>query len=514
MIFLLPVITGILLIASFPRLDQGYLAWIAFVPLIAFVGRARSVKQGFLGGFLAGFLELFALLIWMPAVLKHYGGLSLALAWVAYSLLILLLACYPAAACAVSKYLIRRGGRAYILLFPVIWVVFEYAQSFSPFGGLPWLLAGYSQSHFLHVIQIADLFGVYGISFLVVWTGASICWLLEHKGRGIAAFAPAISAVILVAGCLIYGGISLRHWGNTAPGFRAALLQGNISFDDPEQVLLDKFQNGYLRMAGRLKPADLLVLPESPSPVFFETDSGYRRSMEQLARRFPLGLVFNNVSHRESSGDLRYFNSAYFLDRNGGLQGVYDKIHLVPFGEYIPLEKVFSFIEVISKDVSSFNPGSDYRIVKIGGHPANAIICFEAVFPRMVRRFVQKGSELIVNLTNDGWYGDSAAPYQHLAIARLRAVENRRYLLRATNSGISAIIEPTGRLQSSTGILTQAICTGRFDFIATRTPYTRYGDVFVFLCAIISGGSVIFAGLRSSGAINDQLRRNDARGSS
>jgi apolipoprotein N-acyltransferase len=159
------------------------------------------------------------------------------------------------------------------------------------------------------------------------------------------------------------------------------------------------------------------------------------------------------------------------------------------------LKGALSFIDIISKDVDSFSPGDDYRVVTIGSHPANVIICFEAVFPRLVRRFVQRGSQLIINLTNDRWYGDSAAPYQHLEIARFRAVENRRYLLRAANSGISAFIEPTGRIQTSTGILRQAICEGHFDFIEADTLYTRYGDVFVLLCAIISCGLVIGAGL-------------------
>ena len=273
------------------------------------------------------------------------------------------------------------------------------------------------------------------------------------------------------------------------------MLQGNISFDDSERVLRDKFQDGYVRMADRLSPSDLLILPESPSPMNFESDSNYRRTLEFLAGRFPLGMVFNNVTYRGPEQNRQYFNSAYFLDRNGTLAGVYDKMHLVPFGEYIPLKELFSFMNTVSKDEDFFSPGSDYLVVTIGGHPANAIICFEAVFPRLVRGFVQRGSRLIINLTNDGWYGDSAAPYQHLEIARFRAVENRRYLLRATNSGISALVEPTGRIQGPTGILRQAICEGRFDFIGSDTLYTRYGDVFVLLCAIIPCGLAIWAGL-------------------
>jgi apolipoprotein N-acyltransferase len=499
MTFILPVLTGLFLAASFPRADQGYFAWIAFVPLIFFILRARSAKGAFAGGFLAGFVEFFLLLMWMPAVLAHHGGLPPTLAWIAYGLLIGLLACYPAAACALVKYPASRSGESYILLFPFIWVTLEYAQSFSPFGGLPWLAAGYSQSRFLNIIQIADITGIYGLSFLLVWTGTAIVWFIRRRDRGFIACAPVLLAVLLIAGCLVYGRVSLHRWENLHPRFQAAMLQGNLSFDEPYPALLDKFRDGYVRMASRLKSlhTDLLVLPESPSPLFYESDADYRKVIGHLAARFPFGLVFNNVRSK-GNGESRYYNSAYFLDRGGFLTGIYDKIHLVPFGEYIPLKRLFSFVETISKDVSAFAPGNDYRVVEIGGHPANAIICFEAVFPPLVRRFVQKGSQLIINLTNDGWYGDSAAPYQHLAISRFRAVENRRYLLRSTNSGISAFIEPTGRLQAATGILREAICEGRFDFIAARTLYTRYGDVFVLLCAIISCGSGVWAGLRNA----------------
>jgi apolipoprotein N-acyltransferase len=501
MVYFLPALTGLLLVASFPRADQGYLAWIAFVPLAGFLLRVKSKKGAFGGGFIAGFIEFFVLLIWMPSVLAHHGGLSPVLAWIAYVLLIFLMACYPAAVCALTKYGINRCGDSFIVAFPAIWVVFEYAQSISPFGGFPWLLAGYSQSRFLPIIQIADVTGVYGISFLLVLTGTAVLLFARHRGRGLLAWTPAVVAVILIAACVIYGKISLKKWETAGPRSSAAMLQGNISFDEPELVLRDKFQDGYVRMADQLTlpGTDLLILPESPSPLSFESDSQYHHVIENLAGRFPFGLVFNNVASRGTGENLRYYNSAYFLDRHGSLRGVYDKVHLVPFGEYIPLKRIFSFVEMISKDVSQFDPGSDYPVITVGGHPVNAIICFEAVFPNLVRRFVQKGSQLIINLTNDEWYGDSAAPYQHLAIARLRSVENRRYLLRATNSGISAFVEPTGRIQTSTGILQEAICEGRFEFLAPKTPYTRYGDVFVFLCAIISCGSVILAGLHRAG---------------
>ena len=510
MLWLMPVLTGILLAISFPRAGLGYLAWVAYVPLIAFVFSAGSSARAFLGGFIAGFIALFALLMWIPDVLMRYGGLSPTLAWFAFSLLVSVLACYPAVACALTKYLTRRGGTACFLLFPSIWIVSEYAQSLSPFGGLPWILAGYSQSDYLNIIQIADITGIFGVSFIILWTGTAFVWMVTCKGNKRMAYAPMLGAVLLISACLMYGSISMRRWESVPAGFRAAMLQGNLSFDDPEPVLAEKFRDGYVRMADTLKSGetDLLVLPESPSPASFQYEDSYRRILANLAKRYSLGLIFNNIRNSETAGGSAYFNSAYFLDNNGALTGIYDKIHLVPFGEYIPLSRLFSFAQTITKDVGTFSPGKDVRVLKLGEHPVNALICFEAVFPDLVRRFVQKGSQLMVNLTNDGWYGDSAAPYQHLAIARVRAVENRRYLLRATNSGISAIIEPSGKIQASTGLLQEAIGTGHFAFIEEMTLYTRYGDVFVSLCAIILCAVWLFAEFHRA-AIRNQRTMED-----
>jgi apolipoprotein N-acyltransferase len=266
------------------------------------------------------------------------------------------------------------------------------------------------------------------------------------------------------------------------------MLQGNLSIDEPDSVLTWKYQQGYVAMADSLAPGvDLLLLPEAPSPIVYQYDGQYRETMQKLARRFPLGMVFNNICFRDIKGEDRYFNCAYFLNRNGTESGRYDKIHLVPFGEYIPLQKVFFFSTTISKDVGNFYPGSELTTFSLGGHTANTLICFEAVFPDLARHFIRaQGSELIVNLTNDAWYGDTSAPYQHLAMARWRAIENRRFLLRAANSGISAIIAPTGRLQAHTGLLRKESLIGDFAFLQGITFYSGYGASFVILCVIIT----------------------------
>ncbi len=428
------------------------------------------------------------LLVWVPAVMSRYGGVPRAGSWGLYALLVSLQALYPAAACAWTGFLISRRGKGFLLTLPFAWVTLEYVESRFPFGGFPWLLAGYSQTGNLWIMQIADLTAVYGVSFLVLCANTALAWCLLHRRQGMRAMWPLGATGLLVALACAYGRASLSRWQSVPQGFTVAMLQQNLSIDEPESEMEWKYTEGYAKMADRLQTGqtDLLILPESPSPLSFQYDQSYRTLLCNLASRFPMGIVFNNIRYEQQDESLRYYNTAYFLDNKCAEVGRYDKIHLVPFGEYVPMKPLFNFVEAISKDVSDFQPGSAYTTVPLAGRPAATIICYEAVFPQLARAFVRRGAELLINLTNDGWYGNTAAPYQHLAMARWRAVENRRFLLRATNSGISAVIDPCGRIQVRSRLQQEDICTGHFGFVADQTVYCRYGDAFVFLCVIIS----------------------------
>ena len=511
---LLPTAAGLLLAAAFPRANQAWLGWAAFIPLVLFIARAKSRRVAFFGGWLTGGIVFFIALRWIPDVLVAFGGIPQAFSWAIYALTIAVLACYPGAACAFTRYLMFRRGERCLLLFPFVWGVMEFAMSISPFGGFPWLLAGYTQIRFLTVIQISDITGIYGVSFLLLCVNTSVAWLIlnimpfaqrarlqsgkclnPNREYIIRALWPLTLAAVLLVLSLIYGYKAVERWEKSEAPFNAALFQGNILVDEPYDVMLDKIEHGYTRMADSLHPGsvDIVVLPESPTPKRFQFDNMYRRDMENLARRYQLGLVFNNIRYDQKDGADVYFNSAFFMSGDGTLTGTYDKIHLVPFGEYIPLKKFLFFAKTLTTEVSGFSEGEEFRIAPLGGYPANAVICFEAVFPDLVRRLVLPGSQVIVNLTNDGWYGISDAPYQHLEIARIRAVENRRYFLRAANTGFSAVIEPTGRISASTGLAEEAICSGQFGFIEEMTFYTRYGNVFLLLCVIISAAAGIWA---------------------
>ncbi len=490
----LPVLTGLLLAGSFPLCDQHYLAWVAFIPLMAYLLRVKSKAAAFCGGYVAGAIQFFILLVWMPAVLEQYGGLSGLLSWTGYGLLILLLSCFPGMACLCTKVLMRRGGPSLLLMFPAIWVLIEFLQTGIPFGGFPWLPMGYSQSEQLALIQVADLTGVFGVSFLLVWVSAALCHLGFQRGRGIRAWWPLIAGMVLLFSSVLYGRASMERWEDAPREYRVVMLQGNLSQDDSLAVLREKYLTGYERMLEAEAPegGDLLILPESPTPVIYRQESEYQSTLEKLARRFTFGMIFNNIRVEDGGGGTLYYNSAYYLDGAGAYGGSYDKIHLVPFGEYVPAKDLLVFMRTITQDVGEFKPGQDHRLFSLNGHRVNATICFEAIFPGLVREFVGAyGSELIVNLTNDGWYGASSAPFQHFNIARWRAIENRRYFLRAANTGISAVIDPSGRIQGATAILSQAVCEGDFGFVSEQTFYTRYGDAFILLCAIIVFGCTI-----------------------
>ncbi len=483
----LPVFSGFLAFASFPAVSQGYIAWVAYVPLAIFLMRCPTTGEAFLGGLVAGIVQTSLLLCWIPGVLVLYGSLSNILAWLLYGLLAIFLGAYPGLAAGVTGYSMRRRGPAYLLTLPFAWVSVELLRNYTPFGGFPWLLTGYSQTDYLRIVQIADITGVYGVSLVVILANVAIAWLILN-GPGVRRrLWPAFAACSLFLLCFAYGHFSLMKWSPGEAGQMAAILQGDIPLDGPEQVVEWKFQEGYLQMADRLRGAaiDLLVLPESPAPRFFDQDRTYREEMRSLAKRFSMGIILSNVAFSGAGDHTKYFNSAYFLGPDGDVLGRYDKIQLVPFGEYVPLKRAFSFMESITREVSDFYPGREYFRARVKGHQISAIICYEAVFPNLARRFVADGCELLVNLTNDAWYGRSAAPYQHLAMARWRAIENRRWLLRAANSGISAVIDPAGRIRSSTELFTEEACVGPFDFVSHVSLYSRYGDVCAYLCVII-----------------------------
>jgi apolipoprotein N-acyltransferase len=373
---ILPVCSGLLQVASFPSPARGYLAWVAFVPMLAFALLDTGVWRALAGGCLAGFTCLLLTLYWIPDVLTHYGGVPPSVAWLLFILLASVMSLYSGVSLAFTRYCINKRGARYLFIFPFVWIILEYARGQLIFGGFPWLLTGYSQTESLRLIQIADVTGVYGVSFLIAWVNAALVWIALRRLRQQSDSWPLAAALAMLGACFLYGEISIRRWEDFKPTHTTVLLQQNLSADEPERMLAEKFQDGYMRMADLVAriPVDLLILPESPSPLSFQNDARYREAMQTLARRYGLGLVFNNIGDRAHDGKTLFFNSAYFLDHNGNEAGRYDKIHLVPFGEYIPWRKLFFFAESITRDVADFSPGALYSVSQLDGHKVGALI--------------------------------------------------------------------------------------------------------------------------------------------
>ena len=488
-------LTGALFVLSYALGTPGYdvpgLPFFCLAPFLSLAVSARSARRAAWRGWVAGTAGNIPIYYWISYTIAVQGKLGWGLGSLAAFLVSAYVGAYFSVAAAVAHRLDSRFGDRGLWLFPAAWTALEMGRSYL-FSGFPWMLLGYSVAGSATLRQAADLAGVHGLSFLLALSGVSVYLAGKRLSEGVSARAairliPGIAALLFL---VLYGrAVSALPPGTAArmPGVKVAVAQGGIDQSvkwDPENQAATLEIYGALTRQAKDAGAQLVVWPETAAPFFYGWEAGLSRKLDAIVAGVGIPVIFGAPWYDPADGG-KFYNSVFHMDARGVVLGRYDKRHLVPFGEYIPLSKLFTFAQTITKDAGHFSPGKDVRVLKLGDHPVNALICFEAVFPDLARRFVQKGSQLMVNLTNDGWYGDSAAPYQHLAIARVRAVENRRYLLRATNSGISAIIEPSGRIQASTGLLEEAVGMGHFTFIEGMTLYTRYGDVLVFLCAII-----------------------------
>jgi len=333
---------------------------------------------------------------------------------------------------------------------------------------------------------------VYGVSALLVLVNTALAWIaLERRGRAVAG---ALSvAAVAVGGTLHIG--RAHHAPENPPTLPIALVQGNI----PQAV---KWDAGYkaetLRIYAELTrlvvPGNRLVVwPEAAVPAYIRFDPVTMRWLTNLAGEVGAPLLVGVPDAEVDGGRVHYLNSAFLLD-SSGLRGRYDKMHLVPFGEYVPLKRLLFFVEAIAAEIGDFTPGRQVAIFPLDGTPFGTVVCYEVIFPGLFRRFVAEGATFMTNITNDAWFGDSGGPLQHLAMVPLRAVENRVAIVRAANTGVSAVVLPSGRIQGVLPLGTRGTLSGDVPLRRQHTFYTRFGDVFAYACAAISAGALL-AGL-------------------
>ncbi|MCX8045181.1 MAG: apolipoprotein N-acyltransferase [Desulfobacterota bacterium] len=480
--------TGVLMAAASPGINFHLLAWICLVPLLMVVNK-QPCRSGLLLGWLAGFIFHLGLIYWVVVSMTVYGGLP----WYGAVPVLLLFSAFlglftavPISLCCAVR---SRAGWPCTAVLPLFWTAFEYIKSWF-LTGFPWDNLAHTQFQNLLVIQIADLTGVWGVSFLIVTINCAIAGMVERVIRDDIRILPDMAiGLMLLGGTLGYGWVRLAEpdANEQKRPLRVSMIQPNIPQDlkwDPMylEATLKKFSS--LTAASRSAAPELIVWPESATPFFYEAEPIYRSMLEDIVKNGSAYLLFGSPAYEQTSAGQRFFNSAYLISPHGEIIARYDKIHLVPYGEYVPLKRFFPFIEKMVPGISDFSPGTAIKLLGMPGCRLGTVICYEIIFPDLVRRFAAAGAHAIVNITNDAWFGATSAPVQHVAIAVFRAVENRRWIARCANTGITAFISPQGRVVSQTDIFTERVVSGVIYCHTGLTIYTRYGDIMAKACCI------------------------------
>ncbi len=486
--------SGLLLAGAFPLFGQGWLGFVALVPLLLAAGR-----RPFAAGFVCGLFFFAPLLYWLNIVMTSYGGLAPFFSLVAWLFLCAYLALYFGAALWLVVFLQQRLNILPIFSLPFIWVALEYLRGHL-FTGFPWGLLGYAAIEMPWLRQTADLFGVYGLSLLFILCNCTLVLLVQRR-RNPQALAGIFFCVLLLAAALLYGRQALQPTGVEYPQMTVGLVQGNIEQQykwdrNYRQQTLDRYRK--LSLAAAEEGAELLIWPEATTPFYMQEESSDSQQVLEVPRITGRYLLFGGPSYASlADGSYRYHNSAFLLGPDETLLGRSDKIHLVPFGEYVPLGKLLFFVNKLVSGVGDYTPGT-VKPLAMNGHDLGVLICYEAIFPELARDYVQKGSDLLINLTNDAWFGRSSAPRQLLDMTRMRAIENRIWIARAANTGISALIAPDGRAYNETPIFETLAVTGRVELGPRPSLYRRIGDLLpVFSVFLIAGCLVLIFFLRS-----------------
>jgi apolipoprotein N-acyltransferase len=457
-------------------------------PVLALAVTAGTPRRAFLEGWIAGLAFFVPLLRWLTHTMTTFSTLTLPLA----VLVVLLMAAYLAlfwggVAWALAWLRARLGART-LWLAPALWVAAELARTYL-LGGFPWGLVGYVPSRRLLVIQIAAWGGVYAVSALLLLVNTALAWaLVERRWRATAA--AGLVAVAALGGALGVG--RARLTADDAPTLPVALVQGNIE----QAVKWDAaFRAETLRIYGELTRAAapgsrLVVWPEAAVPAYLRFEPGAMRWLVELAAAVQVPLLVGAPDAESEGRRVSYLNSA-FLVESAGIRSRYDKIHLVPFGEYVPLKRLLFFVEAIAAEIGDFTPGRHATVFPLEGAPFGTVICYEVIFPDLFRQFVAGGATFMANITNDAWFGDSGGPLQHLAMVPLRAVENGVAVVRAANTGVSALVLPSGEIRATLPLGARGALRADVPLRRGGTFYTRFGDLFAYACAALSGAALV-----------------------
>ena len=460
----------------------------------------RPYRRGFLLGLATGTVCFWGTLYWLVETMTTFGDLPVPLAIVAAALLVAYLALFPAVFAVLVVRFRRSFGPIGLLLAAPAWAATELGRQYV-WDGFPWELLGYSQVTWLPVAQIASLVGVYGLSTLLALTSAAAALVLLDRSRR--AWLVAIATALLVVAGTAWGASRLSASRLTTEGtpVRVAVVQGNIAQDqkwDPK--LIDEISSRYIEMtrAALAAGATFVLWPESATPYLFERDAVRAGVVRRLAREAHATLLVGSdqvepllIAVKDGAQPRpNYYNAAFLVKPDGMIGAVYRKMHLVPFGEYVPLKQLLFFVDAIT-GFPDFTPGGEGVLLPVGGHLASTAICYEVIYGNAIRDAVARGSELLTTITNDAWYGRSSAAYQHWEQASMRAIENGRYLARAANTGISGFVDPYGRVLDRSGLFEQRTLVHEVRFLKARTVYSYLGDLVAWLSLALVGAALL-----------------------
>jgi apolipoprotein N-acyltransferase len=475
-------------------------------PAIVAVASSAStspVKHAASLGFVMGLVYFGGTLYWVVEVMHRYGELSWFLAAPIGLLLVSYLAIYCALWAVLLRSAVRRMGVGGVWLAPVFWVALEWVRA-SIGGGFPWALLGSSQASVLPIVQLASVTGVFGLSALValVSTAAAMFSVTGRRSHRVAVAGIAVLVVVVgVTGALR---IAAGRWTSSGAPIRVGLVQGSVEQDQKYDLRFrDAIMDRYLSLSRQVvgAGATIVLWPEASTPFYFDVDAALAGPIRRLAQETHTPFIVGTDAYEPPSKEHpeRFFNAAVLVGSNGRSIQSYRKMHLVPFGEFVPFKSLLFFVGPLIQAVSDFSPGEEPVVFNADGRRVSVAICYEAIYPTVARAFVERGSQLLATITNDAWFGWSSAASQHFEQAGLRAVEEGRYVVRAANTGISGAIDPYGRVLARTGMFQPVAIAVDVRLINERTIYSRVGDVMAWAAVAATMLFVVAGVARRSG---------------
>jgi apolipoprotein N-acyltransferase len=470
---------------SFPKFTLFFPGFFFLIPLLYILDNLeiQQIRQktqrslAFLLFFGSAFLSYLLILYWIPRVMVRYGEMSKPLSIVSLIALAAFLSIFHGIAGILIKGVapLTQTG---IVLIPLIWVSKDLVIE-KIFGGFPWCLAGYSQYKNLLFVQIAEIGGIHLVTFVLIYFNVLIYRFIRNREKRTAIAILISLFAVYTVGFYLYHSNRHDNWGLDI--HQAGIIQPNTNNDPITRQEKNKILNRLFRESGELakKGAEFIVWPEHSVAIYpLQNRDDYYRFESYVRTNVPLLAGFTDLK-----GFNEIFNSAVLFGKEKMQK--YDKVHLTPFGEYVLFRDILFFVKRITDEIADFTPGGQVRNLGIHNHYISTPICYEIIFPELVREFIAKGGELIITISNDSWFGDTSAPYQHLSMAVLRGIENRRYILRSTTNGISAEIAPSGKIIYQSAYNTADAFIAQFKYIKKRTFFNCCGYLFPYFCVFL-----------------------------